>query len=565
VVNSAVSGAIVPALAQAGLRTTLLVHELPRLLAEKGREEAARLGAAAPRVVFPCAEVADAFAAVATVPPEAARLLPQGNYRGVGFSPVARTRLRAALGLAPDAALVLGAGYGDLRKGLDLFLQAWRMAARLHPGVVFAWIGALDPAVEAWLAPELAAAEATGGFLRPGFREDAAEWFSAADLFCLPSREDPFPTVALEAMAAGLRVVAFAGAGGIPALLEDGRGAAVPMADALAMGEEVARLLAHPPSAAARAAAAVRAAAAFDFPRYAARLLAEAMPDLPRISAVVPNYNHARHLEERLASVFAQTHPVAEVILLDDASTDDSLAVARQAAQGWGRAMDILANRSNSGCVFTQWRRGVERARGDWVWIAESDDAAEPTLLAALAARIAAAPDIVAIACDSRAVDEAGAVLWDSHQDYYATAGASALAHDGVFAARDFAARFLAERNLWVNASAILFRRAALLAALERCDAALRQYRMAGDWHLYLDLLGHADGHVAWVALPLNRHRRHAASVTGTMAPDQHLGEIARAQAHARAVLPGADAARQAAYRAEVAAQLAPSRRRRKR
>jgi hypothetical protein len=329
------------------------------------------------------------------------------------------------------------------------------------------------------------------------------------------------------------------------------------------MGEAVARLLGAAPGPAARAAAAVRAGAEFDFARYAARLLAEAMPGLARISAVVPNYNHARHLEARLGSVFAQAHPVAEVILLDDASTDDSLAVARRVAEGWGRAIDIVANPRNGGCVFAQWRRGVERARGEWVWIAESDDAAEPGLLAALAARIGVAPDIVAVACDSRAVDEAGAVLWESHQEYYRAAGAEALAHDGVFAARDFAARFLAERNLWVNASAILFRRAALLAALERCEAALREYRMAGDWHLYLDLLGRSDGHVAWVAAPLNLHRRHGASVTGQLDPARHLGEIARAQAHARAVLPGVDAARQAAYREAVAARLAPGPRRR--
>ncbi len=568
VVNSAVSGAVVPLLAAAGIRATLLVHELPRLLAEKGAEGAARAGAGAARVVFPCVAVAEAFAAVAEVPGEAALVLPQGNYRGVRFNPGARARLRRALGLAEDTALVLGAGYGDLRKGIDLFLQAWRMATRLRPGVVFAWIGALDPAVEAWLGPELAAAEASETFLRPGFREDAAEWFSAADLFCLTSREDPFPTVALEAMAAGLRVVAFAGSGGIPSLLEDGRGVAVAMGDAPAMGEAVARLLEGAPTAAVRVASAVRAGAEFDFGRYAARLLQEAMPGLARISAVVPNYNHARHLEERLASVFGQTHPVAEVILLDDASTDDSLAVVRRVAQGWGRAIDIVANRRNGGAVFAQWRRGVERARGDWVWIAESDDAAEPALLATLAARIGAAPDIVAVACDSQAVDAEGAVLWGSHRDYFRSAGAEALAQDGVFAARDFAARFLAERNLWLNASAILFRRTALLAALERCEAALQEYRMAGDWHLYLDLLGQSDGHVAWVAAPLNRHRRHGGSVTGQMEPERHLAEIVRAQAHARVVLggmqPGVDAARQAAYRAEVAAQFAPARRRRR-
>ena len=77
-----------------------------------------------------------------------------------------------------------------------------------------------------------------------------------------------------------------------------------------------------------------------------------------------------------------------------------------------GRSVDIVANARNSGSVFAQWRRGLERARGEWVWIAEADDEAEPELLARLAARVDAAPGIVAVACDSRAIDVQGAVLW---------------------------------------------------------------------------------------------------------------------------------------------------------
>jgi len=557
-VNSAVSGAVVPLLAEAGIPATLLVHELPRLLAEKGARAAARAGAeAARRVVFPAATVQEQFAAIAPCAADAALVLPQGNYRRVGFDPAARARLRAELGVADSQPLVLGAGYGDLRKGFDLFLQAWRALSRLRVDTVFAWIGAIDPSVLAYLGPDIAQAEATGRFLRPGFRDDAAAWFSAADAFCLPSREDAFPTVALEAMAAGLKVVGFTGSGGIPPLLADAGGIAVPMADPPEMAAALSRLLAAPTDLPARAAAAVAAQRVYDFPRYATRLLAETLPDLARISVVVPNYNHARHLEARLSSVFAQTHPVAEVLLLDDASTDDSRAVAAQTATAWGRAMSVVPNRRNSGCVFAQWRRGVERVSGDWVWIAESDDAADPALLATLASRIAAAEDIVAVACDSRAIDAEGTELWASHQEYYAQAGVSALAHDGLFAARDFAARFLAERNLLVNASAILFRRSALRAALARCAPALAEYRMAGDWHLYLDLLARSDGQVAWVAAPLNHHRRHAAGVTASLDAARHVQEIARAQAHARTLLGDrANVVRQSAYLAEVTKAL---------
>ena len=46
-----------------------------------------------------------------------------------------------------------------------------------------------------------------------------------------------------------------------------------------------------------------------------------------RISVIIPNYNHAPFLEERIRSILAQTRRPDEIIFLDDASTDDSLAV----------------------------------------------------------------------------------------------------------------------------------------------------------------------------------------------------------------------------------------------
>jgi glycosyltransferase involved in cell wall biosynthesis len=50
-------------------------------------------------------------------------------------------------------------------------------------------------------------------------------------------------------------------------------------------------------------------------------LLRLALPDLPSVSVVVPNYNYARYMPERLGSIFRQTHPVQEVVVLDDCST----------------------------------------------------------------------------------------------------------------------------------------------------------------------------------------------------------------------------------------------------
>jgi len=477
----------------------------------------------------------------------------------VTCDPAAGAALRRRLGVPAAATVVIGAGYADLRKGFDLFLQAWRTVQRRGSPVQFWWIGDVDPTVRAYLGPEIASAEASGSFRLAGWQDDIGAWFNAADLFVLASREDPFPSVALEALATGLRIAAFEESGGIPGLLQRLRaGLAVPMGDAAALADAVIALLAEAATAAARAGLAARARVAFRFDRYATALLRLARPELIAISVAVPAYNYARFMERRLASVFAQTCPVAEVIVLDDASTDDSVAVARRTAEDWGRDIRLVTGTRNSGSPFRQWRRAAAMAESEWLWIAEADDEAEPTLLAALAALVRKVPDLDLVFCDSRSIDADGQPVWPSYRAYYAQSGAAALAGGGVFPAREFARRFLAERNLILNVSAVLWRRAALLAALDRCGADLDLYGLAGDWRLYLEVLAASTGQVGMVADPLNVHRRHAAGRTGSLAPDRHLDEVARLHtlARTRLDLPAETVRRQAAYRRHLAREL---------
>ena len=130
---------------------------------------------------------------------------------------------------------MVGIGYADLRKGFDIFLQLWRLM-NVQGRVHFCWLGDMDPELKRWLGDEIRLAEQTGLFHTPGQVRDVTPALSAASAFLLTSREDPFPTVALEALSAGLPVVAFAGTGGIPELLvEQNVGFAVPYGDVSAM------------------------------------------------------------------------------------------------------------------------------------------------------------------------------------------------------------------------------------------------------------------------------------------------------------------------------------------
>ena len=528
-VNSAAASPCCPSLHAHGIATTLLIHEMPVLLAQRALIEPLRRAvAAAQTVVFAAATVRDAVSALVPLHPAGTVILPQGVYQTIESEPGAAARLRKAWSIAPDDLLVVGMGYADLRKGFDLFLQVWRLAAPDCPRLHMVWVGDIDPGLRTWLAQEITQAELSGHFRLAGWRDDIAAILTAADLFLLTSREDPYPSAALEALSVGTPVIAFEGAGGIPDLLRanpDGAaGRAVPMADCAAM------------AAAIHAATPVTVRAgklpqSHAFAPYVATLLRLTRPGRPSISVIVSCYQQAALLPRRLASIFGQTIPLHELVLRDDASTDGSATEAAAVAEQAGRALEVIRGERNSGSPFGCWRDAVERATGDLVWIAEADDACEPSFLARLLPAFDD-PAVLFAFCDSRPIDIEGNPCPEQYSaSYEAVAGPGALAADGRYDAASFARDYLAERNILFNVSAVLWRRSALQSALDRVGDALLTWRVAGDWRLYIEVLAGEAGRVAHIAQPLNLHCRDAASASARLPIKQHLAEIRRMHA----------------------------------
>src|SRR5690606_14670397 len=91
------------------------------------------------------------------------------------------------------------------------------------------------------------------------------------------------------------------------------------------------------------------------------------------VSIILPNYNHASYLPDRLNSIFNQSYQNFEVIILDDCSRDVSLEILN-IYKGHPKVSHFIANEVNSGSPFKQWQKGLKLAKGDFVWIAESDD-----------------------------------------------------------------------------------------------------------------------------------------------------------------------------------------------
>jgi glycosyltransferase involved in cell wall biosynthesis len=94
---------------------------------------------------------------------------------------------------------------------------------------------------------------------------------------------------------------------------------------------------------------------------------------IPLVSILIPAYNAARYIEETLRSALAQTWPRVEIIVVDDGSTDNTLAIARRVALGRVQ-------------VFTQRNQGAAAARnfafarstGDYVQWLDADDLLAP-------------------------------------------------------------------------------------------------------------------------------------------------------------------------------------------
>lgn len=130
----------------------------------------------------------------------------------------------------------------------------------------------------------------------------------------------------------------------------------------------------------------------------------------PLVSVVVPNYNYARYLDARLSSILNQTFQDFELILLDDASTDNSLEVLDRYKDD-PHVSHFVVNEQNTGSPFKQWMKGILLAKGEWVWIAEADDLCEPTFLETCVKEVQKYPNVSVCMTAFRYIDEKGNIL----------------------------------------------------------------------------------------------------------------------------------------------------------
>ena len=190
------------------------------------------------------------------------------------FRPLPKAQARAALGLPVDADVLLFAGRIQPLKAPDVLLRAaavllerepWRRSRLVVPVVGGpSGTGLEKPQALADLAAELGLTDVVR-FVPPVAQAELAQWYAAATLVAVPSYNESFGLVAVEAQATGTPVVA-AAVGGLTTVVRDGRsGLLVPSHDTDDWADALHRVLADPALSARLADGAVRQARRFSW------------------------------------------------------------------------------------------------------------------------------------------------------------------------------------------------------------------------------------------------------------------------------------------------------------
>lgn len=231
----------------------------------------------------------------------------------------------------------------------------------------------------------------------------------------------------------------------------------------------------------------------------------------PVVSVIVPNFNHVRYIRQRIESILAQTFSDFELILLDDCSTDDSPNILLE-YRGHPAVSHVIQNERNSGSPFLQWDKGIRLARGRYVWIAESDDTADPGFLEATVEQLEKHPEARLCITGSHVIDCEGnprPMDFDRWEE------------DGsvrTYEPYDYLLTHMLKLNSVYNASMVLFRRE---GCLDNICTEYRRMRYCGDWLFWNEQI--RKGSVIEIRRKLNRFRKHPFNTVDSGIEDGHL------------------------------------------
>lgn len=241
------SGAAAGILKKAGFSIVSLVHELPQLIQDyKLQSEADAIAKHSDTVVFPGKRVRAGFESITGPIAGTAVEQPQGLYSSALLERKSVRPLHEILDVPETSKFVLNMAFGDSRKGFDLFIKTAERMIDERDDVVFVWAGNVTPDIERWILPDLKDRSLSKRIIITDYVNDLEPYYRGAHAFYLSSREDPFPSVVLEALAAGLPLVGFENVGDCEPLIAK-HGTVVPRADINAAADALGKALDRAP------------------------------------------------------------------------------------------------------------------------------------------------------------------------------------------------------------------------------------------------------------------------------------------------------------------------------
>ena len=241
-----------------------------------------------------------------------------------------------------------------------------------------------------------------------------------------------------------------------------------------------------------------------------------------KLSVIIPNYNYARFMYQRIYSILAQKYKIHELIILDDKSTDNSIEIIDEIVSKIKKYINVkvVYNDVNSGSAFKQWKKGFENATGDYVWIAEADDFCENNLIKNLMKPIKKNSNIVISYSDTAFINAEGNVIIKSIRSEIDTQKTNHWNHNYINNGMDEIKEYSFLNNTIANVSSCIIKN----GNYSECLKAAGKYKQAGDWLFYMEVM--AKGDIAYNHNPLNYYRLHGNNVSSVMNHQKHLDEL---------------------------------------
>ncbi len=242
------------------------------------------------------------------------------------------------------------------------------------------------------------------------------------------------------------------------------------------------------------------------------------------VIAIIPNYNYARYLKQRVYSILYQTKKIRKIIILDDCSTDGSKEeiLKIQKAISTYVPIDVSFNQTNSGSAFRQWAKGMKLSLGqsDYVWICEADDYCEKHFLEKVEKPLLKEKDIVLSYSNTAFIDPIGDIILKDVTSQIDLKKTGHWKKNYIIDGKEEVKHYSYLNCTIANVSSVLIKN----ENYDEIFDEIVKFHQAGDWLFYVSLM--KKGKVAYTNKVLNYYRVHGSNVSSTLKKEAHFEEI---------------------------------------